>query len=255
VTRVVLALARRALRNSLRRPQFLAPMLIFPSALMAINVGGLHNTTRLPGFPHVHGFLDFQLAAATLQSTLLTGVSAGVALAIDVEIGFIDRLIAAPVRRSAVVTGRLAATAALGVMGAAWFLSIGLIFGARIEGGVPGALLFVALAALAAMSFGGFGAALALRAGRASTVQGIFPLVFVILFLSSAFFPHSLMLEPASTVAAWNPLSLIVDGLREPVIRGVSLGPTLDALGGIAIVAAVSAALSAWALRFRLRSA
>ena len=49
--RVVLALARRALRNSFRRPQFLAPMLIFPSALMAINVGGLHNTTRLPGFP------------------------------------------------------------------------------------------------------------------------------------------------------------------------------------------------------------
>ena len=51
---------------------------------------------------------------------------------------------------------------------------------------------------LAAAAFGGLGAAIALYTGQASVVQGLFPLVFVILFLSSAFFPANLMLEPAA---------------------------------------------------------
>ena len=62
MTRIVLALTRRALRNTLRRPQFLAPLVIFPSLFLAVNVGGLSHTTQLRGFPRVHGFLDFQLA-------------------------------------------------------------------------------------------------------------------------------------------------------------------------------------------------
>jgi ABC-2 type transport system permease protein len=253
--RTIGALGRRSIAQTFRRTQLLAPILLFPSLFLAVNTGGAGRAVDLPGFPQVDGFLDFQLAAAMLQSNLLTGVSAGVALAIDVEIGFIDRLIASPVRRSAVVTGRLAAAGALGVVAAAWFLVVGLVFGASVKGGVPGVLLVLLLSALAAIAFGGLGAALALRAGRASVVQGIFPLVFVILFLSSAFFPRTLMLEPASTIAAWNPLSLIADGLREPVVGGLALEPTLNAVGGIAIVAVLSAVLSAWALRGRLRNA
>lgn len=253
--RVVGALGRRSISQTLRRTQLLAPILLFPSLFLAVNTAGAGRAVDLPGFPDVDGFLDFQLAAAMLQSTLLTGVSAGVALAIDVEVGFIDRLIASPVRRSAVVTGRLAAAGALGILASTWFFAVGFVFGAEVKGGVPGVLLVMALTALAAIAFGAFGAALALKAGRASVVQGIFPLVFVILFLSSAFFPQALMQEPAATVAAWNPLSLIADGLREPVIDGVELTPTLNALAGIAILATISASLSAWALRGRLRDA
>src|SRR3712207_7915039 len=40
----------------------------------------------------------------------------------------------------------------------------------------------------------------------ASTVQGIFPLVFVILFVSSAFFPQELLESPIDVIAEYNPL-------------------------------------------------
>jgi ABC-2 type transport system permease protein len=86
-------------------------------------------------------------------------------------------------------------------------------------------------------------------------VQGTFPVVFVILFLSSAFFPQELMLEPASTVAAYNPLSLIVEGLREPVVYGLSWGPLLEGLGGIAIVGAIGIGATALAMRARVKAA
>ena len=52
--------------------------------------------------------------------------------------------------------------------------------------------------------------------------------MFVILFLSSAFFPENLLLEPAKTIAEWNPMSLIADGIRDPIISELSLGPMLE---------------------------
>jgi ABC-2 type transport system permease protein len=175
-------------------------------------------------------------------------------LGIDIERGFIDRLIAAPISRPVVVTGRLAANAALGVFIGGWFLAVGLIFDASIEGGAIGVVQVTVLLALAALAFGSLGAALALRSGNAGLVQGTFPLVFVVLFLSTAFFPRDLMQEPAATVAAWNPLSLIAHGLREPVIEGASLASFGEGLAGVAIVGVVSATLAAYALRHRLRA-
>jgi ABC-type polysaccharide/polyol phosphate export permease len=172
----------------------------------------------------------------------------------DIEIGFVDRLVAAPIARASFVLGRLIATAALGVVAGVWFIAVGLVFGAHIEGGVAGALVVIVLVALNGLAWGCVGAALALKSGRASTAQGVFPIVFVILFLSSAFFPRGLLLEPAKTIADWNPMSLIAEGLRDPVISGLSVDSTLKGLAGIAIVTGIGALLCAWALRARLRS-
>lgn len=247
------ALGRRSVRQAFRRPQFLAPILVFPTLFLAVNTGGAGRAIDLPAFPRVHGFLDFQLAGSMLQSTMLAGVSAGIALALDIEIGFIDRLIASPISRASIVIGRLVATAALGALSGVWFLTIGLIFGAHIAGGAPGFVLVVVLSALCAGAFGALGAALALRSGTASVVQGIFPLVFVILFLSSAFFPRSLLLQPARTIADWNPMSLIAEGMRDPIIYGLSWSSLGKGLGGIAICMVIGALLCAEAMRRRLR--
>ena len=84
------------------------------------------------------------------------------------------------------------------------------------------------------MAVGGIGAAIALRTGSASVVQGLFPLVLVVLFLSSAFFPQELMIEPAKTIAEYNPLSFIVEGVRDPMISGIDAADTLDAVLAIA---------------------
>jgi ABC-2 type transport system permease protein len=252
---VVGALAARSIRNTFRRPQFIAPILLMPTLFLAVNTGGAHSASRLPQFPDVGGILDFELAGAMMQSAMLAGVSGGIALAIDIEIGFTDRLLAAPISRPAIVLGRLGATAAMGVLQAVWFLTLGLVFGADIRAGVPGALLILAIVPLAALAFGSIGTALALWAGRASVVQGIFPLVFVVVFLSSAFFPRSLLLEPARSIANYNPMSFIAEAVRNPILGSISGTEALKGLFGIAIVGTIGAALSSVALRHRLRAA
>jgi ABC-2 type transport system permease protein len=252
--RVVGALGMRSVKQTFRRPQLMAPILIFPTLLLAIQTSGAGSAVGLEGFPKVNGFLDFMLAGAMVQSTLLAGNSGGIALAVDIEMGFTDRLLAAPISRFAMVLGRLAGTAALGAATAIWFLAIGLAFGVTIEEGVLGAILMVVFVSLSAVAFGAIGSAVALRAGNASVVQGLFPLVFVVLFLSTAFFPANLILEPAGTVAEYNPLSFVVDGVRDPTISALTADVFWKAVGAIALILAIGISLSALALRHRLRT-
>lgn len=251
--RVVVALGTRSVRQTLRRPQLAAPLIIFPTLLLAIQTGGAGGAVDLPGFPEVEGFLDFMLAGAMVQSTLLAGNSGGIALALDIEMGFTDRLFAAPVSRYSVVLGRLAGTTILGALTALWFIALGLVFGAEIQEGLLGAIWIVVLVSGSALAFGSIGAAIALRTNSASVVQGLFPLVFVILFLSSAFFPANLMLEPAATVAEYNPLSFIVAGIREPMISAFSGPDEIKAVASIVGIGAFGLAMCALALRGRVR--
>jgi ABC-2 type transport system permease protein len=92
-----------------------------------------------------------------------------------------------------------------------------------------------------------------LRTGSASVVQGLFPLVLVVLFISSAFFPQELMIEPAKTMAEYNPLSFVVEGIRGPMISGIDAADTLYAVLAILGIVVLGLILSARALRHRLR--
>jgi ABC-2 type transport system permease protein len=251
--RVVGALGMRSVRQTFRRPQLIAPIIVFPTLLLAIQTGGAGSAINLEGFPEVQSFLQFMLAGAMMQSLMLAGNSGGIALAVDIEMGFTDRLFAAPIPRFTIVLGRLAGTAALGLFASLWFLAIGLVFGAEIESGVPGALIAIALVTAAAMAVGGIGAAIALRTGSASVVQGLFPLVLVVLFISTAFFPQELMIDPAKTLAQYNPFSFIVEGIRDPIVSGISATETLEAVLSILGIVVLGLVLSARALRHRLR--
>ena len=109
---------------------------------------------------------------------------------------------------------------------------------------MPGVLVLTLIAVVAGIGFGAIGMLLAFRAKNASTVQGIFPLVFVILFVSSAFFPRALLQAPASWLADYNPLSYIAEGIRDPIISEISAGPVLEGLAAAIAVALVFAALA-----------
>ena len=252
--RVVGALGARSVKQTFRRPQLMAPIIIFPTLLLAIQTSGAGSAVDLEGFPKVNGFLDFMLAGAMIQSTLLAGNSGGIALAVDIEMGFTDRLLAAPISRFSMVLGRLVGTAFLGAATAVWFIVLGLAFGAEIEEGIVGVILMILFTSLSAVAFGAIGAAVALRTGTASVVQGLFPLVFVILFLSTAFFPANLILEPAGTIAEYNPLSFVVDGVRDPTISVLTADVFWKAVAAVFGIAAFGLSMSALALRHRLRT-
>ena len=247
------ALARRAFVNTLSTPQALFPSLFFPLVLMAIFTGSFGAAPgRLPGFPPVRGFLDFAVAGAILQGILIGGTTAGAAFALDIEGGFFDRLVASPVSRVAILTGRLVGGVMLAMIQTVLFLSIGLAFGARVQGGVAGVLLLLLLAALLSVAVSGLGVTLALRTGSSEAVQGSFPLVFAFLFFSSAFFPRETMTGWFRAVANANPVSYLVEAMRDQVIFGVQARATLIGFGVVLLLVAVALTASYRAFLNRL---
>ncbi|MFY9264642.1 MAG: ABC transporter permease [Solirubrobacterales bacterium] len=249
--RIVWAIARRSIVRTVRRPQTLMPMFLVPTMFLAVTAGGAARAIDLPGFPPVDSFFQFAIAGAIVQSTMLGGLMVGIALSIDVDNGFFDRMIVAPVPRSALVLGRVLGAAVPAIFQACLYLAIGVTFGAPIEGGIGAVLIIVALAALCAASVGGLAVALSLRA-QAQWVQGAFPLVFVVIFLSSAFFPREMLTGPAAVIADYNPISYLAEGMRGPIIDGLDSSSALPAFAVGVVMAAITGAIAVWALRVRL---
>ena len=103
------------------------------------------------------------------------------------------------------------------------------------------------------MAFACFGTFVALRAGTGEAVQGFFPLFFVLLFLSSASLPRNLIeLDWFRTIATYNPVSYLVEGMRSLVITGWDGAGAGEGFGISAVMIVGFLALSSRALRTRL---
>lgn len=239
------ALARRAMRKTLRQPFQLFPIIFFPLILLAVNASGLKAATRLPGFP-THSYISFAIAVAFIQGGMFSLINTGTNLAEDIESGFFNRLALTPLRRVSLISGLLVGVAALGVLQSAVYMLMGVIAGAHLDAGIGGALVILALGSLTAVAFGAFGCAAALRTGSGEAVQGLFPLFFVFIFLSSSSLPRNLLRTGwFHAIANVNPISYLIEGFRSLYIYGwdgtalwrgfaVAIGLTLLALLGIA---------------------
>jgi ABC-2 type transport system permease protein len=245
-------LAGRAVRRILRQPAQLVFPVVFPLILLAVNTSGLDAATQLPGFPTA-SYLDFALAIPFMQGALFAALNGGQDLARDIQGGFLDRLAMTPVSGAALLAGQLGGALFMGVISAVLYLVVGVAFGAGVASGVGGAIVLIALALAISFAFACFGTFVALRAGTGEAVQGFFPLFFVLLFLSSAFFPRDLIeQEWFRTIATYNPVSYMVEGIRSLVITGWDGQALAQAFGLSALAIVAFLALSARALRTRL---
>jgi ABC-2 type transport system permease protein len=245
-------LARRSVVRTLRQPAMVVPAILFPLILLSINSSGLESTTMIPGFP-TNSYFEFALAIAFVQGALFSANSAGTNVAGDVETGFLNRLSLTPLRRAALMMGQLSGILALGLIQALTFLGVGLLGGAGIKAGIGGAVVIVLLSLTISLAFGCIGAFVALRSGSGEAVQGVFPLFFAALFLSSMALPRNLIeIRWFQTVATYNPVSYMLEGIRSLVITGwdgEALAMAFACAGGLALVALIAASS---ALRTRM---
>jgi len=248
----VLEMARRSILQTLRQPALIVPPIVFPLIMMAINTGGLHAATNLPGFP-ADTYLDFAIAVPFMQCSLFACINAGAALARDVETGFLKRLAMTPMQRAALLIGHLGGVMVVSFVSALIYVAVGFAAGMDFKAGALGVPALLVLAMLVALSFAALGAFVGLRSGSGETVQGFFPLFFVLLFLSSMSLPRNLIEQDwFRFIATYNPVSYLIEGIRSFIITGWD-GEALALGFGIALLVAVAAvAAASSALRTRL---
>jgi ABC-2 type transport system permease protein len=244
----VAALARRSIVRTSRQPAAVIFPLIFTMLLLLVNSAGLKASTRLPGFP-TDSFLAFALAVPFIQGALFSTMNAGTDLARDIQTGFLNRLSLTSMRGVALIAGQLAGVAVLGLVQAAFYLAVGLIVGVDFAAGALGILVLFGFAAVVSVSFGALGVFLALRTGSGEAIQGLFPLLFVFLFLSSMNTPRNLIgIDWFRYVANVNPVSYLIECVRSLIITGwnseaLALGFGFAVLIGIAGMIAATLAL------------
>jgi ABC-2 type transport system permease protein len=250
--RQYVALSRRSVVNIVRQPAAVVPAFMFPLLFLALTSSALGRTTALPGFPQVDSFLQFAVATTIIQGALFGSIAAGSDMATDIEHGFFERLVASPVSRTSILVGRVAGAAALGFVQALVFFGITSLFGLRVESGLAGILLVAVVASMVSAGIGALAVAFGLRTGSTEAVQGSFPLLFVLMFFSSAFFPRDLMQGWFKTVATYNPVSWLIESARSLVIEGLDVGDFLVALAVAGAIFLVGNVLAGLALRRRL---
>jgi ABC-2 type transport system permease protein len=247
-----LAVGRRAVIRTLRQRALLVFPMIFPLILFAINGSALSSATRIPHFP-THNYRDFLLAMTFVQGAMFVSITAGVDLARDIETGFLNRLALTPLRGEALLAGQLGGALVLGVVQAVAYLLVGLATGVTLVTGVGGALVLLGLSILIAFAFAGLGGLLALRFGTGEAVQGIFPLLFVTLFLSSSSLPRNLIKTSwFRDVATYNPVSYLIEGLRSLIIKGWDAQALALGFGFSVALLVITLGLSERAMRTRL---
>ena len=245
-------MARRSVLQTLRQPAMVIPPILFPLVLMGINVAGLDAATQIPGFP-TDSYLTFVLAIPFVQGALFATMNSGQSLAEDVENGFFNRLALTPMRGSALIAGQLGGLVVIGLIQATIYLAVGLAAGADFEAGLLGVPVLLALSILISIGFGGIGMWMAIRTGSGEAVQGMFPLLFVLLFFSSITLPRNLIAEDwFRTIATINPVSYLIEGIRSLMVTGWD-GEALALAFGIAIaLIAGSIAIASLALKERM---
>ncbi len=248
-------LARRSIRGVLSTPAGWMPGIVMPLMLITINSSAMQSSTRIPGFP-ADRFLDFILVLTFMQAALFATSGAGLGLVRDIESGFLDRLALTPMRSGALVIAQIAGAVTVALLSSVLYVAIGLVFGVDFHAGALGIVVLLAISTWTAFSFASIGAWLALRSGESEALQGVFPLLFASLFLSTVNMPRELIQSDwFRAITRVNPVSYMVDGMRSLIITGWDARVLGECLAILGIVSTIGVAGCARALRRRMAKA
>ncbi len=247
------ALSRRSVLGIARQPASFIPGLFFPLMLAAVYSAQFAKAVDIPGFPYPDAtFLDFMLVASVLQGVSFGSIVSATALALDIENGFLDRLLSSPIARTSILVGRLAGGVVFAIVQTVVLVSVFLVFGAEMAGGVLSVITLCIVAALLALGLGSLGAAIAIKTGSQEVVQSIFPLVFIMIFVSSAFFPTELMDGWYGAVAENNPITYVINPTRELTVVGFDASTALEAVAIAGAIGLLGVLVAFLALRRRM---
>jgi len=183
----------------------------------------------------------------------VTGISRAGSLVIDVQDGYLDRLLLTPVARPTLLLGLMVADLAVITLMCVPVVILGAVLGVWFETGVLGMLVFLAIGISWGIAFTGFPYAIALKTGNPIAVNNAFLLFFPFAFLTTAYVPQEQMTGWLATVADWNPVTYLLAGMRALLMTGWDGDAILKAFLASGIVAAISFTLAFTALRGRVR--
>lgn len=210
-------LAIRDIKQIWRPLLALIPSLFIPVFFFLVNSASLSAFSKVPGFPNV-SYRDFIAPVALFTAIFFSAGNAGIELVQDISNGYFKKLIIMPINRIAIVLARLTEVAVQAVVQGGIVLVLLLAVGVHFRTGVLGVIAIFGMMILFAMAWSCIGMIAALRTQNARLVQSMFVLVFPFLYLTTSQAPKDLLPPLFRTIAAYNPVTNIIEGVRALVL-------------------------------------
>jgi ABC-type multidrug transport system permease subunit len=242
--KTTLVLMRRALNEVIRVPGASIPGVLAPAIFNVGLTAVFGNFTQVTGFG-TESYITFIVAIGLMQGASFSGAATGVNLARDIEQGLFDRMLLLPVPRPALLAGVVLSASLRAMLPATFLLLVTFSLGAEFPGidGLAVALLLVALFASVAACWA---TALALHFKTQAAAPLMQAGMFMLILFTTSFAPMELLEGWFKEVATYNPVTQVVDGVRQGFVGDVTWADTWPAL---AAIAGLGAAFAAAALR------
>jgi ABC transporter DrrB family efflux protein len=206
-------ITRRNLIHIRRMPEMLMDVTIQPVmfvVLFAFVFGGAITTDAQSGYR------EWLMAGIMGQTIAFSSFIVAVGLTADIGKGIVDRMRSLPIHSAAVLVGRSISSLIHSSIGIVVMSLTGLVIGWRIRGTVLEAVAAYGLLLLWGFAMIWLGILVGSSMRSVEAVQGVmFTTIFPLTFLSNAFAPTEPMGPVLRTIAEWNPISSLVQALRE----------------------------------------
>ena len=203
---------RRSLIHTRRMPEMLLDVTIQPVMFVMLFAYVFGGSIAVAG----SSYREFLVPGIMAQTIAFSSFIVAIGLTNDLEKGIVDRLKSLPIHRASLLLGRSIAALLHSSIGIAVMALTGLVVGWRVRGSVLDAVLAFALLLLFgfAMIWAGILVGSAMRSLEA--VQGfMFTAIFPLTFLANTFAPTENMPKYLRVFAEWNPISSLVQAIRE----------------------------------------
>lgn len=239
-------LSRRHLRTTLRIPVFVALTLFQPIIWLLLYGQLFEKAVQIPGFDSTN-YMQFLAPGVVIMTALFASIWSGMATVSDIDGGLIDRYLTTPASRLGIVVARLVNLVAQVAVQGLIILVLASIVGARPDGGIPGGLVVLAVAALVACLFGALSLGIAMLTRREETMIGVGNFLSLPLtFLSAIFIADNLMPGWMRTAAELNPLQWSVLAAREAMGADTDWGLVGGRVALLVAIAIASIAFAVW---------
>ena len=234
----------RYLKKLVRNPILLFFSLFQPIIFLLLFTQLFSRFSTLPGFLLATGassYLQFATAGILLQNAFGSALQSGTSIVLDLDTGYLQKMLVTPLSRYAILLGRLTSDAFRVVVQSAIILALAYALGATVATGVVGILLMLFTVAFFGLAWSGISLAIGLKTRSSETVFAIGGfLTFPLLFMSTALTPKLFMPDWISNVSNFNPISYTVDAARALMVTGYDWGTVLKAFGVIGLIAVVT---------------
>ncbi len=189
--------------------------------LMGNAMSGLTSNPMAAQFLGTGNYLTFMTPGIILMTVMFTSIFSGTTVVWDRRFGYLDKLLAAPIKRGAIPFGKMFAAAVQGLLQAIIIVIVALLFGVKFQSGFLGILMILLIATLLAFILAGFSLALSVKIKTIETLMAIINLFMMpLMFASNALFPVSVMPKWLQTIAKANPVTYAIIPMRDLTVKG-----------------------------------